>query len=96
VTVERSLGSRELAIVLARFQDAARRLRRWSVVLNAGEGMYSRGKNAGARFQTSLGSMRETLACIEVATAFGYIIKPEPKVLDRIDKIQATLFRLVH
>ena len=67
-----------------------------SVALNCGEGMYSRGRNEGARFQTALGSMRETLSCIEVATAFGYIAKPDAKVLDRIDKILATLYRLVH
>jgi four helix bundle protein len=66
-----------------------------SVVLNAAEGCYSRGRNSGARFQTSLASMRETLACIEVGSAFGYFAMPDSAVLDRIDKIMATLYRLV-
>ena len=45
-----------------------------SVALNCGEGMHSRGRNEGARFQSALASMRETLSCIEVATAFRYKI----------------------
>jgi four helix bundle protein len=66
-----------------------------SAVLNVAEGSYSRGRNAGARFQSALASMREALSCIEVAVAFGYVQPPPHEVLDRIDKIQATLYRLV-
>ena len=67
-----------------------------SVALNTAEGMHSRGRNEGARFQTALGSMRETLSCIEVAAAFGYVAPPDAPLRDRIDKILATLYRLVH
>ena len=67
-----------------------------SVVLNAAEGCDSRGRNASARFQSSLASLRETCACIDVALLFGYVSTPDARVMDRIDKIRATLFRLVH
>jgi len=67
-----------------------------SVVLNAAEGRDSRGRNASARFQSSLASLRETCACIDVALLFGYVRTPDADVMDRIDKIRATLYRLVH
>jgi len=66
-----------------------------SVVLNAAEGCDSRGRNASARFQSSLASLREMGACIDVAVIFGYAGMPDARVLDRIDKIRATLYRLV-
>src|SRR5580693_2135602 len=55
--------------------DLARQMRREmrSVGRNVSEGMYSRGKNRGARYHTAMGSMRETLSCIEVARALGYV-----------------------
>ena len=40
-----------------------------SAPLNVAEGMYNRGKNRPARYHTALGSLRETLACFEVAAA---------------------------
>jgi four helix bundle protein len=44
-----------------------------SVALNIAEANGSRGRNRGARFATALGSMRETLACLQVGEAFGYV-----------------------
>ena len=44
-----------------------------SVALNIAEGSGSRGKNRGARYATALGSARETVACLEVARALGYL-----------------------
>ena len=77
--------------------DLARQMRRaaTSVALNTAEGMYSRGKNRGARYHTALGSMRETLACIEVGTALGYVDGIDDGLLDRSRKIIGTLVRLV-
>jgi four helix bundle protein len=76
--------------------DLARQMRRAvsSVALNISEGMYSRGKNRGARYHTALGSMRETLACIEVGAALGYVGAVEENLLARIDSILAVLFKL--
>ena len=76
--------------------DLARQMRRaaCSVALNVSEGMYSRGKNRGARYHTAMGSMRETLACIEVSEALGYLRSVEPELLRRIDDVLAVLYRL--
>jgi four helix bundle protein len=76
--------------------DLARQMRRAasSVPLNVSEGMYSRGKNRGARYHTAMGSMRETLACIEVSQALGYVEAVDAALLDSIDRIMATLTKL--
>ena len=83
-----AIGRRDSALA-----DQMRRAAQ-SVVLNCAEGMHARGRNSGLRFATSLGSMRETLACIEVSEAFGYVAAPAPALRDRIDKIMRTLWRL--
>jgi four helix bundle protein len=77
--------------------DLARQMRRAasSVALNTAEGMYSGGRNKGARYQNALGSMRETLACIEVGTALGYVDGIDAGLEDRIRKIIGTLVRLI-
>ncbi len=76
--------------------DLARQMRRAvsSVALNVSEGMYSRGKNRGARYHTAMGSMRETLSCIEVGLALGYVRSVESALLGRIDHVLGTLFKL--
>ena len=76
--------------------DLGRQMRRatCSVALNAAEGMYSRGRGQSARYHTAMGSMRETLSCIEVGVALGYIDSVEASLLDRIDRIVATLYKL--
>ena len=76
--------------------DLARQMRRamCSVALNLSEGMYSRGKNRGCRYHTAMGSMRETLSCIEVGVALGYVEGVEPEMLGRIDHVLGTLFKL--
>ena len=38
--------------------------------------------------------MRETLACVEVASALGYVADPDPAVLASINQIMATLVKL--
>ena len=59
--------------------DLARQMRRAasSVALNTAEGMYSQGKNRGARYYNAVcvgpGLMHETLACLEVRVALGYL-----------------------
>lgn len=76
--------------------DLGRQMRRatCSVALNVSEGMYSRGKNQAARYHTAMGSMRETLSCIEVGMALGYVSEVDAALLDRIDQIVATLYKL--
>ena len=65
-----------------------------SVVLNTAEGMGSRGKNQQVRYASALGSMRETVACVEVAEALGYVEKPSPVVAERFRHVIGTLTKL--
>ncbi len=77
--------------------DLARQCRRalMSAPLNVAEGSYSRGRNRVARYHTALGSLREVVACFEVAAAFGYMAELDPRVRDRMDHCIGTLVRLV-
>lgn len=90
----------ELQPVLRRIEskdrDLARQLRRCSasVALNLAEGMYSRGGNRNARYHSALGSARETLACLEVAEAFGYVAD-DARLIRELNRIVGTLVRLV-
>ena len=64
-------------------------------MLNVAEGSYNRGKNRGARYHTALGSMREALACVEVAAALGYLPEPDREMRRGVDHVIGTLVRLV-
>jgi four helix bundle protein len=76
--------------------DLGRQMRRAaaSVALNISEGAYSQGRNANARFYSALGSARETLACVEVAVAFGYVPPMDQDVVERFGRILGTLNKL--
>jgi four helix bundle protein len=76
--------------------DLGKQMRRAasSIALNVAEGAHSRGRNEKVRFHSALGSANETLACLKVAVAFGYIGAPEPELLDRFQRILATLKNL--
>lgn len=77
--------------------DLARQLRRalTSAPLNVAEGCYSRGGNRTARYHTALGSLREALACFEVAEALGYLAPVDDAVRRRFDHVLGTLVILV-
>jgi four helix bundle protein len=66
-----------------------------SAPLNLAEGSYNRGKNRAARYHTALGSLREVLACLEVAAALGYLPDVDPTLKSRFDHVLGTLVRLV-
>jgi four helix bundle protein len=74
----------------------ARQLRRAasSVGLNLAEGSGSFGRVRTVRYRTALGSARETLACLEVADAFGYGKPVAADVLERMNRIIGTLVRV--
>jgi four helix bundle protein len=76
--------------------DLAQQARRAaaSVVLNTAEGAYSLRGHQRARWGTARGSAAETRAIIDVALALEYVAKVDPAVLDRLDKIIATLSKL--
>ncbi len=76
--------------------DLARQLRRAasSVVLNVAEGSGSFGRMRTARYRTALGSARETLACLRVGEALGYVNTMPDALTDRIDRVIGTLVRV--
>ncbi len=76
--------------------DLARQMRRamCSVALNVAEGMGSRGKNRGARYHSALGSMQETIACVEVGQALGYVGAVDAGLHNRMRQIVGTLVKL--
>src|SRR5262245_1936869 len=88
---------RALRPLLARLEhhdaDLARQMRRAtsSVALNVAEGSYSRGKNRIVRYHSALDSMRETIACVEVAEALGYIAAVDGELRRNADAIIRTL-----
>ena len=80
----------------ARDPDLGRQLRRSasSMVLNLAEGSGARDGNARLRFRNALGSTRETIAALEVGAAWGYVER-DAALLDALDRIAATLHRLI-
>jgi four helix bundle protein len=85
-----------LAAIERRDSDLGRQLRRAasSVVLNIAEGSGSFGRMRTARYRTALGSARETLACLRVAEAFGYVETLPEAVADRMNRVVGTLVRI--
>lgn len=66
-----------------------------SVPLNIGEGAYSRGGNATARFQDAAGSASETRSALQVAAAWGYVTHASVARVDaNLDRIVAMLWGL--
>ncbi len=86
----------EMEAIGRRDPDLEKQMRRAaaSIALNVSEGSYSRGKNAQQRFHTALGSARETLACIEVGVALGYVPRVRDEVRERMRQILGTLTKL--
>jgi len=86
-------------IIARQDQDLARQLRRasMSVPLNLSEGMYSRGKNRGARLTDAMASAKESIACLEVVVALGYVDEDAIKECRaQLDHLVAALWNMVH
>jgi four helix bundle protein len=80
-------------------RDLARQLRRcsMSMPLNINEGMYSRGKNRSARLTDAMASAKESVACLEVAAAVGYVEQQTlAECLAKLDHLVAALWNMVH
>jgi four helix bundle protein len=77
--------------------DLARQMRRacQSVALNMLEGWHGRAGNRIARFHDAMGSARETVGCLHIAAAVGYLRDDEVSVdLDSLDHFVAVLWKL--
>ena len=78
--------------------DLANQLRRAmsSAALNISEGSGSQGKNRNARYFNALGSALEVSTALQVAVAFGYVGSVDEALFDELDRIRATLYRVLH
>ena len=83
------------AVVERRDGDLARQMKRSSasVALNISEGNYSRKGSRLARWSDAMGSANETRSALQLAEAVG-LAEPSAALLDRLDKIVATLWKL--
>lgn len=64
-----------------------------SVALNTAEGMAASGGARRQAYSVAAREAKECVAAIQVAVEWGYT-EPDEAVLDRLDKIVATLLRL--
>jgi four helix bundle protein len=78
-------------------RDLAKQLRRAasSVALNVCEGSGSSGGTRKERYRNALGSARETGACLDAAMAWGYVEAVDVQLLDGLDRVRATLVKIV-
>ena len=79
-------------------RDLAKQLRTatGSIALNLAEGNASSRGNRRARLESSYASLKETIMGLQVGLAFGYIASPDPALLDALDHIAASTWRLMH
>ena len=66
-----------------------------SVALNVAEGAGNIGGHKRERYQTALGSARETVACIDTAVALGYVGTVDAGTAAMLDQVIGTLVNLV-
>lgn len=85
------------ARIAAHDRDLAGQLKRAaaSILLNLAEGAGSSRGIRRARYESALGSARETLAALHVAQAWDYLQANDDAILDEADHLVATLVRFV-
>jgi four helix bundle protein len=85
-----------VAAIEKRDPDLGRQLRRASssVVLNMAEGSGSFGRVRTVRYRTALGSARETVACLRVAEACGYVEAMPEALVSTMNRVVGTLVRV--
>ena len=83
---------REIAKHDASLEDQMRRALA-SVALNLNEGAGSQRGNRRVRYENACGSAKESRGCYEVAAGFGYV-EIDPALVDRLDRVAATTWRL--
>jgi four helix bundle protein len=78
-------------------KDLAHQLRRAaaSILLNLAEGAGNSRGTRRVRYESALGSARETLAALHVAQAWAYLLAEDEAVLDEVDHLVAVLVRFV-
>jgi four helix bundle protein len=66
-----------------------------SVALNMAEASGSRGGNRTVRYRSALGSARETMACLDVAVALGYVESVDAQLRERLESVRRVLTSVV-
>ncbi|AKU93624.1 hypothetical protein AKJ09_00288 [Labilithrix luteola] len=56
------------------------------------EGGAQRGARRNSHYSIALGSAREALSALRTAAAWGYVAEPSADIVDRFDKVTATLY----
>ena len=87
--VERQIGKHDRAL-MAQLQAADS-----SVLLNLAEGSGSRGGTRRSRYDSALGSARETKAILDVAVAKRYVREVPVELGPKLHRVIGTLVRLV-
>ncbi len=77
-------------------KDLGNQLRRCaaSVALNMAEGSGSRGGNRNVRYRSALGSAKETMACLDVAVALGYVESVDPAIRGSLESVRRVLTKV--
>jgi four helix bundle protein len=85
------------ARIAAHDRDLAVQLRRAgaSILLNLAEGAGNSRGTRRMRYESALGSARETLAALHIAQAWSYLQASDEFILDEVDHLVATLVRFV-
>ena len=66
-----------------------------SMTLNTAEGSATRAGRRRLTYEIALGEAREVRACLQVAEAAGYLDRFDPALLDKLDRVIATLVKVV-
>ncbi len=95
--LEALVTMRPIASAIDRWdRDLARQLRRAASSVaprhRRGKGLVWR--RAQQRYRTALGSARETLSCLRVAVACGYVEELPPKLIAEMNHVIGTLVRV--
>ena len=65
-----------------------------SVALNISEGSGGRGGTRRERYSTALGSARETMSCLAVASRWGYVGPASDELTRTMNRVIGTLVRV--
>jgi four helix bundle protein len=78
-------------------RDLGNQLRRCasSVALNMAEGSGPRGGNRNVRYRSALGSVKETMACLDVALALGYVESVDGQLREKLETVRRVLTSVV-
>lgn len=77
--------------------DLANQLKRAraSIPLNIAEGSHARGKRRNQHYSYAMGSANESMSVLHTAVASDYLAEAPVEIIDRLDKIIATLHNVI-